>query len=117
MLNDWAVPSMSSFGVKCAGHEGAGVIVKVGEEVTGFKVGQRAGFKPIQDVCHQCEYCRTGKDNYCLKGVLTGLHCDGMSLAEPSIEEVRGTENVYYPGSYKQYVVCPENYTTVGSSS
>ncbi|KIW18129.1 hypothetical protein PV08_02417 [Exophiala spinifera] len=92
MLNDWAVPSMSSFGVKCAGHEGAGVIVKVGAEVTGLKVGQRAGFKPFQDVCHRCEYCKTGKDNYCLQGVLTGLHCDG---------------------SYKQYVVSPESYTTL----
>lgn len=28
MLNDWAVPAMSTFNVKCAGHEGAGVVVK-----------------------------------------------------------------------------------------
>lgn len=51
MMNDWGVPPMSHFGTKCAGHEGAGVIVKVGEKVKTLKVGQRAGFKPILDVC------------------------------------------------------------------
>ncbi|KAK5464853.1 hypothetical protein LTS15_001416 [Exophiala xenobiotica] len=68
---------MSHFGVKCAGHEGAGVIVQVGDQVKNLKVGQRAGFKPIQDVCHSCEYCRTGRETYCTKAVLTGIHCDG----------------------------------------
>ena len=43
MLNDWNFPKMSALGVKCAGHEGAGVIVKVGERVKAYHVGQRAG--------------------------------------------------------------------------
>ncbi|KAK5021353.1 hypothetical protein LTS07_011096 [Exophiala sideris] len=92
MLGDWAMPKMSEMGTKCAGHEGAGVIVKVGDQVKTLKVGQRAGFKPIQDVCHNCEYCKSGKEQYCSKAVLTGGQVDG---------------------SYKQYVVSPENYTTV----
>ncbi|KAJ9621375.1 hypothetical protein H2204_011936 [Knufia peltigerae] len=78
---------MSDVGVKCAGHEGAGVIVKVGENVKELAVGQRAGYKPIQNVCHQCLYCKSGRDQYCLKAVFTG--------------------------SYKQYVVSPDNYTTL----
>lgn len=78
MMNDWAVPKMSELGTKCAGHEGAGVIVKVGERVKSLKVGQRAGHKPIWDVCHNCEFCKAGRDSYCLKSVFTGLHCDGM---------------------------------------
>ncbi|THY49636.1 alcohol dehydrogenase [Aureobasidium pullulans] len=49
MMEDWGMPPMSQFGTKCAGHEGAGVIVKVGERVKNLKVGQRAGLKPIQD--------------------------------------------------------------------
>lgn len=49
MANDWALPKMSVFGVKCAGHEGAGVIVKVGDQVTTLKPGMRAGLKPITD--------------------------------------------------------------------
>lgn len=63
--------------MQCAGHEGAGVIVKVGERVKNLKVGQRAGLKPIQDVCHTCEYCKSGKETYCLGCVMTGLHVDG----------------------------------------
>jgi len=92
MMNDWALPKMSELGTKCAGHEGAGVIVKVGEKVKNLKVGQRAGHKPIQDVCHTCESCKAGRDSYCFKSIFTGLHCDG---------------------SYKQYVVSPERYTTL----
>jgi D-arabinose 1-dehydrogenase-like Zn-dependent alcohol dehydrogenase len=49
MANDWAVPKMSTFGTRCAGHEGAGVIVKVGDQVKTLKPGMRAGLKPIQD--------------------------------------------------------------------
>jgi chloride channel 3/4/5 len=45
MLNDWAVPKMSDLGVKCAGHEGSGVIVKVGDQVKNLKPGMRAGYK------------------------------------------------------------------------
>ncbi|OCT49461.1 putative aldehyde dehydrogenase [Cladophialophora carrionii] len=37
MLNDMAMPKMSSLGTQCAGHEGAGVIVRVGERVKKFK--------------------------------------------------------------------------------
>lgn len=62
MLNDWALPPMSHFGTKCAGHEGAGVVVKVGAKVQGWKVGERVGIKPIYDVCHNCEECWTGRE-------------------------------------------------------
>ena len=48
-MNDWALPKMSTFGTQCAGHEGAGVIVKVGSECKRLKPGMRAGYKPIQD--------------------------------------------------------------------
>lgn len=71
---------MSELGTKCAGHEGAGVIVKVGDQVKNFKVGQRAGYKPIRDVCHTCEYCNSARETYCTQVVFTGLHCDGMLI-------------------------------------
>lgn len=45
MLNDWNVPKMSDLGTKCAGHEGSGVIVKVGDQVKNLKPGMRAGYK------------------------------------------------------------------------
>lgn len=80
MVNDWPQPKMSELGTQCTGHEGAGVIVKIGSEVTTLKVGQRAGYKPLMDVCHACEYCRTGRDQYCVKGIFTGIMVDGRSL-------------------------------------
>lgn len=61
MMNDWALPPMSAFGVRCAGHEGAGVVVKVGSAVKDWKVGDRAGIKPLSDVCHNCEECWNGR--------------------------------------------------------
>ena len=61
MLNDWGIPKMSVFGNKCAGHEGAGVVVKVGANVRDWKVGDRAGVKPLHDVCHNCESCWNGR--------------------------------------------------------
>jgi D-arabinose 1-dehydrogenase-like Zn-dependent alcohol dehydrogenase len=45
MLNDWALPKMSDLGTRCAGHEGSGVIVKVGDQVKNLKPGMRAGYK------------------------------------------------------------------------
>lgn len=91
MMNDWAVPPMSTFGTKCAGHEGAGVVVKVGANVQGWSVGDRGGVKPLWDVCHNCEQCFTGRENYCQKGVYTGLVASG---------------------TYQQYITSPANYTS-----
>lgn len=49
MLNDLPLPKqMQEFGVFSPGHEGAGVVVKVGEQVKGWKVGDRAGVKPVR---------------------------------------------------------------------
>lgn len=77
MMNDWHMAAMSTMGTKCAGHEGVGVIVKVGENVSRVKVGQRAGCKPIADVCHKCEHCRAGEENYCQDFILSGFHVEG----------------------------------------
>lgn len=54
MKGDWGV-AMSQ-GVTCAGHEGAGVVVAMGKDVETagrWKLGDRAGIKPIADVCHE----------------------------------------------------------------
>lgn len=73
------------------GHEGAGVVVKLGSNVKTWKLGDRAGIKPMMDVCFDCDQCQTGRDNYCPSAVHTGLMCTG---------------------TYQQYIVSPARYAT-----
>ena len=46
------------------GHEGAGVVVDVGEGVTSVKVGDHV-IPLYTPECRQCEYCTSGKTNLC----------------------------------------------------
>ncbi|KAH8678069.1 chaperonin 10-like protein [Xylariales sp. PMI_506] len=91
MSNDCEIPLMSVAGVRCPGHEGAGIVVKVGENVKDWQLGDRAGIKPIWNTCGTCENCTDGKENYCQNLLNSGLHVNG---------------------TYQQYVVSPARYTT-----
>lgn len=77
MKGDLGVPPMSTFGVRSPGHEGAGVVVKVGANVMNFQLGDRAGIKPLLDTCGGCELCWGDKETYCRKAVHTGLMATG----------------------------------------
>lgn len=98
MLNDWDMPKMSEYGVKCPGHEGAGVVVKVGAKCpSSWKVGDRVGIKPLYDVCHNCDSCWNGRENYCSNGIYTGLHSQGtycQYLTSPAIYTSRIPDGV-----------------------
>ncbi|MGO4183450.1 NAD(P)-dependent alcohol dehydrogenase [Paenibacillus sp. TAF43_2] len=62
------------------GHEIAGVIEAVGTEVTKFVVGDRVGVGCFVDSCGECEYCLSGEEQYCTKGVVNtynGLDYEG----------------------------------------
>lgn len=85
LMNDWAFPKMSEMGLSCAGHEGAGVIVKIGESVKSCKIGQRAAYGPIHSTCSLCEYCKSGKETYCQQAVFTGGTVDGGLRTFPRI--------------------------------
>jgi threonine dehydrogenase-like Zn-dependent dehydrogenase len=58
--------------------EGAGVVVKVGPSVQGWKVGDRAGVKPVWDTCGSCELCLGDKETYCPFAQWTGLSKVGL---------------------------------------
>ncbi len=49
------------------GHEGVGVVHKVGPGVTGFKAGDRVLISCISS-CGKCEYCRKGMYSHCTTG-------------------------------------------------
>jgi propanol-preferring alcohol dehydrogenase len=92
MLEDLPMPTMGQFNVRSPGHEGAGVVVRVGSNVKTWKVGDRGGVKPMWDVCLECDLCWDGlHETYCSKAVATGL---------------------MVAGTYQQYITSPAKYTT-----
>jgi uncharacterized zinc-type alcohol dehydrogenase-like protein len=50
------------------GHEIAGVVTDVGSEVTRFAPGDRVGVGCMVNSCRECESCRNGTEQYCLRG-------------------------------------------------
>ncbi|MBW7476107.1 alcohol dehydrogenase catalytic domain-containing protein [Paenibacillus oenotherae] len=54
------------------GHEIAGEVVKLGEAVTKLQLGDRVTVEP-QTGCGTCEYCLTGKINYCANRGAPGI--------------------------------------------
>ncbi|MCX5329048.1 NAD(P)-dependent alcohol dehydrogenase [Streptomyces sp. NBC_00140] len=50
------------------GHEIAGIVTEVGSEVTRYGVGDRVGVGCMVNSCRECEPCRKGREQYCLKG-------------------------------------------------
>jgi len=58
------------------GHEFSGQIVKVGEQVTGYKVGDRVVGEPHTLACGKCELCRTGYQQLCSskRSIGWGIH-------------------------------------------
>lgn len=50
------------------GHEIAGVVTDVGPNVSKYKVGDRVGVGCMVGSCGECENCRNGEEQYCLKG-------------------------------------------------
>ncbi|MEV6812460.1 NAD(P)-dependent alcohol dehydrogenase [Micromonospora sp. NPDC051296] len=50
------------------GHEIVGHVTEVGAEVTRHAVGDRVGVGCMVNSCRECENCRAGQEQYCLKG-------------------------------------------------
>ncbi|SCV00985.1 LANO_0F09560g1_1 [Lachancea nothofagi CBS 11611] len=59
------------------GHEGAGVVVAMGENVKGWKVGDLAGVKWLNGSCMSCESCELGNESNCPEADLSGYTHDG----------------------------------------
>jgi len=47
------------------GHEIAGIVAAIGNNVTKFKVGDKAGVGCMVNSCMQCKSCKNGDENHC----------------------------------------------------
>lgn len=64
-------------GLLVGGHEGAGVVVGMGSNVSGWEVGDHAGVKFVLLSCWKCEYCYDGHEQLCNRPVYSGYTHDG----------------------------------------
>lgn len=80
------------------GHEIVGKIIQAGEQVTKFKIGDMAGVGCIVDSCHECDYCKSGEEQYCEKG---------WTVVFNSPDKISG--GMTY-GGFSENIVVDENY-------
>ncbi|MGA8224487.1 MAG: zinc-dependent alcohol dehydrogenase [Candidatus Acidiferrales bacterium] len=59
------------------GHEIAGRVVEKGAGVRDLEVGDRVGVAWLHWSCGECEFCREGNENLCIKQKITGVTVDG----------------------------------------
>ena len=59
------------------GHEVVGKVVEIGNNVTKFKIGDRAGITPLLEACKVCQYCKEGKEQLCESSMITGESLKG----------------------------------------
>ncbi len=74
------------------GHEAAGLIVRIGDGVTGWQAGDRVTFDSTI-YCGRCHFCRRGAINLCDHRRVLGVSC----------EEFR------QDGAFAQYVAVPQH--------
>lgn len=59
------------------GHQVVGRVAGVGEGVSDWAVGERAGVAWLAGTCGSCEYCRSGRENLCADAVFAGWSSNG----------------------------------------
>jgi uncharacterized zinc-type alcohol dehydrogenase-like protein len=52
------------------GHEIVGLVAGVGSDVAKFSTGDRVGVGCLVDSCGECEYCKSGEEQFCTKGAV-----------------------------------------------
>lgn len=82
---DWPVKPTPPF---IPGHEGVGIVEKVGRNVTRVAEGDRVAIPWLATACGHCEYCVTGWETLCEAQQNSGYSVDG-SYAEYALADSR----------------------------
>ncbi len=59
------------------GHEVVGKVMEVGTAVKDISAGERVGVPWFYWTCGECEFCREGNENLCMRQQITGVTVDG----------------------------------------
>lgn len=85
MNGDWPVQPGLPF---VPGHEGVGIIERLGDGVISRELGQRVALPWLGFACGECRYCIDGRENLCESQRNTGYSSDG-GYAEYTVAEAR----------------------------
>jgi len=69
--------ALPSFFPIVPGHQVVGEVIKIGEKVKKFKIGDRVGAGWIYSACGKCEFCEKGLENLCKDFKATGRDING----------------------------------------
>lgn len=69
------------------GHEFSGVVVKLGEGIKDYELGDRVTVEAPAHFCGRCKYCRTGNYNLCSNRLGMGWGVNGVFAKYCIIEE------------------------------
>ena len=86
------------------GHQVVGRVLRVGEGVSDWAVGERAGVAWLAGACGSCEYCRSGRENLCSEAVFAGWDQDGGYAEQIS---VRADYALRIPSSFSDIDAAP----------
>ncbi|MEU0253779.1 NAD(P)-dependent alcohol dehydrogenase [Streptomyces sp. NPDC006184] len=81
------------------GHEIVGRVTETGSDVTRHHVGDLVGIGCMSNSCRECDNCRAGQEQYCLKGHT--LVFGSPDPAEPG---------AHTQGGYSEAIVAPEDF-------
>jgi uncharacterized zinc-type alcohol dehydrogenase-like protein len=93
--NDWK----NSIYPMVPGHEIVGRVTEVGGHVKKFKAGDLVGVGVFVDSCRECPQCKSGLEQYCIKGLAPTYNGYEMDRKTPTY------------GGYSAHIVVDEAYT------
>lgn len=105
---DLALKASGRFSPGVLGHEGAGVVERVGSAVTGVRIGDHVVLSYF--ACRHCRTCQSGQPAYCESGVapnFSGGRADGTRPVHWNGAPI--ASNLFYQSSFAVHAIAHEN--------
>lgn len=112
---EWPLPKLPLV----LGHEAVGIVEAVGEGVSNFKTGDRAGVPWIYRTCGECEFCASDREALCPAILVTGFMVDGgyaELIKAPASHAVRTPEELSFVEAAPVYCAGLTPYRALKSS-